>query len=613
MRNEEKTKEQHLKELAQIRQHLSKLEASDVEGKDGADTQDREAKVNEALADLSRMLLSATPADEISHRVLQQAKKLTGSRYGFVGYIDPKTQHLVCPTLTREIWDACRIPDKTTVFKKLRGLWGWVLKNRKPLLTNVPSQDPRSSGTPHSHLPVERFLSAPAMIGDVVFGQVAVANAVQDYREEDALLMQRLADLYALAIQRFRADLDMRQAKEAAEAASMAKTNFLRSMSHELRTPLNAILGNTQVLQAEYFGQLNEKQADYVTGILESGEYLLSLITDILDLSRIETDSVEVKISKVKIAEVLEESLRVITGKCLERGIQLSMNVERGLQGLQVDGDEKMLKQVMLNLLSNAVKFTRDAGSITVAARHLSFVNGHLQTEDGQIIFSPVTNDQELMTHRTFVEISVADTGLGIAPEEQERIFDKFYQGAQGIRGKTPGTGLGLSLARHLVKIHGGKIYAESKGVGKGCTFTILLPTSLRQRSARILVVDDDKCIRDLIAEALTMDATYMVDRASNGTEALIKLGTFHPDVLILDLFMAHMDGVEVCRLIKETSTLSNMNVIIITGYPESPELEEVSKMGFSKIYAKPLNLADLVREVGTILQKQRGQFRAIF
>jgi len=165
-----------------------------------------ELSVNTAIAELSSALLAeqSFSIDNISHLVLEHARRLTKSVFGYVGYIDPGTGYLVSPTLTREIWDECNVKDKGMVFKKFNGLWGWVLNNRKPLITNTPSDDPRSSGIPAGHLPVHRFLSAPALIGEKLIGQIALANSERDYTDHDLQSITRLASLYAIALQRKR-------------------------------------------------------------------------------------------------------------------------------------------------------------------------------------------------------------------------------------------------------------------------------------------------------------------------------------------------------------------------------------------------------------------------
>lgn len=162
----------------------------------------REARINSSLAELSRALVSSVPIEDITSLVLEQAKQHTDSKLGFVGYIDPGTGYLVSPTLTGEAYDTCFVSDKSAVFKKFGGLWGWVIKNKKPLLTNNPVQDPRSTGVPPGHLPIHRFLAVPAMLGDRLVGIVTLANAGRNYTERDIEVTERMGDLFALAVRR---------------------------------------------------------------------------------------------------------------------------------------------------------------------------------------------------------------------------------------------------------------------------------------------------------------------------------------------------------------------------------------------------------------------------
>jgi|GEM_PF-2890702 len=167
-----------------------------------------ELRVNAAIAELSSAILveQSFSIDDISHIVLEHARRLTWSIYGYVGYIDPNTRYLVSPTLTRDIWEECHVPDKSITFEKFSGLWGWVLDNKKPLLTNKPSEDPRSTGIPSGHIPIERFLSAPALIEESLVGQIALANSSRDYDDRDLRLVTRLASIYAMAVQRKRTE-----------------------------------------------------------------------------------------------------------------------------------------------------------------------------------------------------------------------------------------------------------------------------------------------------------------------------------------------------------------------------------------------------------------------
>jgi CheY-like chemotaxis protein len=174
----------------------------------------RAAEIHASFADLSRALLSPLSFESISDLILSYARQLTESEIGFVGYIDQQNGYLVCPTMSREVWENCHVEDKDVVLKKFGGLWGWVLENREPVLTNVLPEDARSTGVPVGHLPIHRFLSAPAMAEDQLIGQVSLANSPRDYTESDAVLIKRIADIYALVIHRKWADENLKRTEE---------------------------------------------------------------------------------------------------------------------------------------------------------------------------------------------------------------------------------------------------------------------------------------------------------------------------------------------------------------------------------------------------------------
>ncbi len=227
------------------------------------------------------------------------------------------------------------------------------------------------------------------------------------------------------------------------ESASRHKSEFLASASHELRTPLNAIIGFSGILRKRMFGNLNNKQAEYVEDIYTSGTHLLSLINDLLDLAKVEAGRIELDLKPFNLPAALANTLTLVKERAHNHGITLDMDVDKQLNSFM--GDERKLKQIMLNLLSNAVKFTPDRGEIRITA----------MKADGD------------------VHISVSDSGPGISPQDQEIIFQEFRQAGDDSR-KSEGTGLGLTLTKKLVELHGGKIWVESE-VGKGSTFSFTL------------------------------------------------------------------------------------------------------------------------------------------
>jgi len=251
-------------------------------------------------------------------------------------------------------------------------------------------------------------------------------------------------ELGALAANVNRMNDELRRLYSELEAVSRHKSEFLANMSHELRTPLNAIIGFSQVLRERMVGDLNEKQEEYLDDVVSSGNYLLSLINDVLDLSKVEAGQVELEIAPFSLREALERGVVMVRERARKDGVEVTLAADPQVD--VVEGDERRIRQVIFNLLSNAVKFTPTGGSVDVASSGL----------DGE------------------VRVSVVDTGPGIAPEDQERIFEEFQQADLGSA-QREGTGLGLALSKRLIELHGGRIWVESE-LGKGSTFTFALP-----------------------------------------------------------------------------------------------------------------------------------------
>ena len=272
---------------------------------------------------------------------------------------------------------------------------------------------------------------------------------------------------------------ELKQAKETAEFASRSKSDFLANMSHELRTPLNHIIGFTELVVDKQFGGLNEEQDEYLNDVLNSSKHLLSLINDILDLSKVEAGKLTLHPTTVDIRGLLSNSLIMFKEKSMAHGIRLTCDVDHIPDTIQVD--ERKFKQIIYNLLSNAVKFTPDGGEVVLKALSVwCSVRSGLRWGDPEgmeIITMPPEGEAPAgQSVRKALQFSVSDSGIGLKPDDIERIFAPFEQVDNSASRKFQGTGLGLSLTRKLVELHGGRIWAESSGEGKGATFSFVIP-----------------------------------------------------------------------------------------------------------------------------------------
>ncbi len=292
---------------------------------------------------------------------------------------------------------------------------------------------------------IRAILAVPMVRDDRLIGCLVVSrNRSGDFPAETIEMLRTFATQSALAIQNARLFREIEEKSQQLESASQHKSEFLANMSHELRTPLNAIIGFSEVLSDRMFGELNEKQEEYLKDIHASGTHLLSLINDILDLSKIEAGRMELELTDFDLPQAIDSALTFVRERAARRGITLESTVDARLG--QIQADERKFRQVVLNLLSNAIKFTPEGGRIEVGA----------VPKDG------------------LVEVSVTDTGVGIAPEDQEAVFEEFRQVGTAEK-KAEGTGLGLTLCRKFIELHGGKIRVSSQ-VGVGSTFTFTIP-----------------------------------------------------------------------------------------------------------------------------------------
>jgi signal transduction histidine kinase len=321
-------------------------------------------------------------------------------------------------------------------------------------------------------------LSVPMLREGRILGTVVVSRKTPGaFSERHVSLLTTFANQTTIAIENARLFQEIQDKSHQLEVASHHKSEFLANMSHELRTPLNAIIGFSEVLLERMFGELNEKQAEYVEDVLSSGRHLLSLINDILDLSKIEAGRMELVLAPFDLSLALENTVTLIRERASRNGIALEMAVDERLGDFV--GDERKIRQILLNLLSNAVKFTPQGGTVRLTAHRVNWSTSQLVDSSrpmDHLTTRPIDSDGD------FVEIAVQDTGIGIAPEDQDAIFEEFRQVGSDYARKREGTGLGLTLAKKFVELHGGRIWVKSE-VGKGSTFAFTLPERSWQES----------------------------------------------------------------------------------------------------------------------------------
>ncbi len=333
----------------------------------------------------------------------------------------------------------------------------------------------RLLGVLHSHsmTPGKRFTRGDLRRLEVLAAQAAIA--IENARLHEAI-QRHAAELEARVQERTR---ELAVANQQLQAASRHKSEFLANMFHELRTPLNSIIGFSELLQEQGVGPLTEKQARYLGHIHKSGKHLLQLISDVLDLSKVEAGKFLLRPEALPVAATLNDVLVIARSLANKRGQTITAEVEPSLPPL--NADPVRFKQILFNLLSNAVKFTPDGGTITVRARTV-MAAGSTQQADGRSageasVQSTATCQLPAADSASAaLMIEVTDTGVGIREEDLPKLFQEFVQIRTAAERSHEGTGLGLALTKRLVELHGGRIWAESAGEGKGSTFSFLLP-----------------------------------------------------------------------------------------------------------------------------------------
>jgi len=396
----------------------------------------------------------------------------------------------------------------------------------------------------------------------------------------------------------------LQQTNQELARATRMKDEFLANMSHELRTPLNAVLGMAEGLQDEVFGPLNERQQKALRTIINSGDHLLELINDILDLAKIEAGQMTLDPTPVAVSYLCSSSLPFVQTQAQEKGLVLKVQVSDHLPDVLVD--ERRLRQVLINLLNNAVKFTPSGGIVTLSAHFLD---------------APITGDP------AWLRITVSDTGIGIAPADLDKLFKPFVQIESALNRQYSGTGLGLALVQRMVDLHGGRVQVNSE-VGVGSQFSVDLPAHAfsplpapvsivqpppssgplvhRADASKplLLLVDDNEANRLTLSSYLGAKG-YRLEMAKTGREAVSMAQRHHPDVILMDIQMPDMDGLEAAQQIRADPTLASTKIVALTALAMPEDRDQCLTLGIDAYLSKPVKLKALAATVRTILNNQ--------
>lgn len=493
----------------------------------------------------------------------------------------------------------------TVRFRKGEGMAGVAAATRRPVVSRDVLQDPRFVNK--SWAAQEKLVSAilfPLLAGDRIHGILAIfTREPHDFPEEEVSLLQSLAAHAAIALENarlyeavrqnaFELERRVRQRTAELEEALRVKVDFLSKMSHELRTPLNFILGFSELLQQGVGGPLTPKQATYVERISGGGKRLLGLFNDILDIAQVDAGKGRLNLEPVIVGPLVQEALGLVLVQASQKGLKLATALDPWVPFIVADRFK--LSQVLHNLVGNAVKFTPGGGLITVRTRTVMAEEGGSRGAEGP------ARPPGPPAPRECVEIVVEDTGIGIRPENLEAIFSAFYQVDGSDTRAHGGAGLGLTLVRKLVELHGGRVWAESAGLGQGARFIVRLPRLEVPKAKKILLVEDEALIRIQMASALE-SAGFAVIHAATGSEALTEMEAMSPDLMILDVILPDMEGWEVLRRIRAGEEIRTLPVLVVSGL-ESVNLDVAVSRGADEFLTKPVSPRVLVDTVLRLL-----------
>ena len=601
-------------------------------------------KTVELLSEIGREITASLDIETIFGTLYERVNQLVPADVFGVGLYHPDRQEI---EYRLAIERGKRYAPYTRDTRDRDQLPVWCIEHREPILINDlraeyskyvgryeedgrPLEDGTLSQTPQS------IIYLPLIAKDRVLGVITVQTfRTNAYTEHHLNLLRSLASYTAIALDNASAYRQLNEqeheirrlleeaerAREAAVEADAAKSAFLSTVSHELRTPLTSVLGFAKIikkrLEDRIFPLITTDDArtrqtirqveENLAVVVSEGERLTKLIDDVLDLAKIESGRLEWHMGPVDVADIIDHATAATASLFEQKPLRLVKDIAAGLPVVQ--GDRDRLIQVVINLISNAVKFT-DTGTITCRAIR----------RDGEVV------------------ISVIDTGVGIAPADQPKVFERFKQVGDTLTDKPKGTGLGLSICKEIVEHHGGRIWVESEP-GRGSTFSFTLPVHaeaaapaprrpvelaelLRQlrdhvavtapqrdgKPSRILVVDDDPSIRELLRQELT-EAGYVVDSVADGREAVAAVRRDRPDLIVLDVMMPEMNGFDVAAVLKNDPATMEIPIIILSILKDQ---DRGYRLGVDRYLTKPIDTDLLFREVGTLLEQRKSHKRVL-
>jgi signal transduction histidine kinase len=463
------------------------------------------------------------------------------------------------------------------------GILGFAVRQQTTLNVLDATQDPRFKMLDQRRSPRSLLVQPLATSQRLVGAMTLSRQRVDPFTELDGAILKVITNQAAIAIDNGRLYEQLEAHLEELEAAnaqiaevSRLKSEFLANMSHELRTPLNAILGFSELLRDDLAGKITEKQRkDCLDNIYTSGRHLLSLINDVLDLTKIEAGRMDLVYEEFTLESALREVLNVVRALAMKKEIQIVSSVEP--PDLVLVADKNKIKQVLYNLLSNAIKFTGQAGRVQVRGARL---------------------DEERL------RVQVQDSGIGIPAELQHKIFGAFYQVQSASNREYPGTGLGLALTKRLLELHGGTIEFQS-APGEGTTFTAVVPLKPGpSKGNRVLVVEDNPSNLDLARMVLEGNG-LVVDTAQSGQEGLEKARHLRPDLILMDMQLPGVDGLAVTRQLKADPATASIKVVALTANALKGSEEEALAAGCSGYIAKPIELKKFMLQVTNFLEKE--------